>query len=171
MKSPMHSPIAKFAAAHQVAIVLVLLVQLSACAPSQATLESAGDACIDELAALMESKPVLTHLTTLDGQQVLLADFDRLSRNTACVLPEKFYHWKSEVKWVTADTPRGTITHQIRLYHNYLSTCRPDFVDPGRTYGDVAEFYNENGEFMGLAVYSGQGIYCPLPHAKYRGDR
>lgn len=43
------------------------------------------------------------------------------------------------------------------------SACDPDYVDPGRTHGDVAEFYDAQGRFMGLAVYMGNGLYVPLP--------
>jgi hypothetical protein len=165
--------IAVFTAAIAAAIALALLMQLTACGPPKAVLKRTGDTCLFELKAQTESKPVLTHLTTLDQQQVPLADFYRLSRRASspCALPEKFYYWKSEIKWVTDKTPRREIVHQIRLYHNYLSTCRPDLVDPGKTYGDVAEFYNENGDFMGLVVYAGKGLYCPLPYTKYSAPR
>jgi hypothetical protein len=53
------------------------------------------------------------------------------------------------------------------MYLNPLSTCHPDRVNPGRIYGDVAEFYDDDGEFMGLAVYLGQGIYFPIPYSAY----
>jgi hypothetical protein len=152
-------------------IVLIHLVPLAGCAPSQSALAGPSYDCIDKLAALMKSRPDLSHLTTLDGQRVLLGDFYRLSWNASPLgeLPEKFYHWKHEIKWVRARTAGKIISHQIRIYHNYLSTCRPDRPDPGKTHGDVAEFYNEQGEFMGLAVYAGKGLYCPLPYADYSG--
>ena len=62
----------------------------------------------------------------------------------------------------TLAAPRGPVSHRVRIYHNILHTCRPDYRDPLRTHGDVAEFYDEAGRFMGLAVYMGQGLYCPL---------
>jgi hypothetical protein len=43
------------------------------------------------------------------------------------------------------------------------SACDPDYVDPVRTHGDVAEFYDAQGRFMGLAVCMGNGLYLPLP--------
>ena len=61
-----------------------------------------------------------------------------------------------------------TIQHRVRVYYNLMSTCHPDRIDPGRTHGDVAEFYDEKGEFMGLAVYMGKGLYCPLPFSGYK---
>jgi hypothetical protein len=50
-----------------------------------------------------------------------------------------------------------------------MSTCYPDRKDPGQTHGDVAEFYDEKEGFMGLAVYMGAGLYCPLPYSGYKG--
>jgi hypothetical protein len=43
------------------------------------------------------------------------------------------------------------------------SACDPDYVDPGRTHGDAAEFYDAQGRFMGLAVTMGNGFYVPSP--------
>jgi hypothetical protein len=45
------------------------------------------------------------------------------------------------------------------------SDCDPDYVDPERTHGEVAEFYDAQGRFMGLAVYLGNGLNVPLPFA------
>ncbi|CAD7838932.1 MAG: hypothetical protein [Olavius algarvensis Delta 4 endosymbiont] len=86
-----------------------------------------------------------------------------------CVLYPKFYHWKNEIKAMAAQTSRGMVRHRVRTYYNLLSTCYPDRIDPGRTHGDVAEFYDEKGAFMGLAVYMGKGLYCPLPYSGYQG--
>jgi hypothetical protein len=36
---------------------------------------------------------------------------------------------------------------------------------------NITEFYSENGEFMGLAVYLGNGLYYPLPYSKYSGAK
>jgi hypothetical protein len=156
-----------------VAIIVVLLQVLVAmgCASQGLNGTLSLDDCLDRLARRIEEKPVQTYLITLDGQKVNLSEFFRLSLEISplCILPEKFYHWKKEVKMVTAKTLRGLVFHKIRIYHNYLSTCRPDLVDPGKTHGDVAEFYDENGEFMGLAVYVGQGLYYSLPYGGYKG--
>ena len=80
----------------------------------------------------------------------------------------KFYHWDHEIKWVVSTTARGPLKHKIRVYYNPWSICHPEKVDPGRTHGDVAEFYDEKDEFMGLAVYMGQGQYFSLPYPGYR---
>lgn len=87
-----------------------------------------------------------------------------------CVLYPKFYHWINEIKEMAAQTSRGIVRHRIRTYYNLLSTCYPDRIDPGRTHGDVAEFYDEKGAFMGLAVYMGKGLYFPLPYSGYHGS-
>jgi hypothetical protein len=110
----------------------------------------------------------LKYLQTLDGQQILLAEIFAtcLSNWPMCVLYEKFYYWQTEVKEIKSNTPRGEIQHKIRMYHNCLTTCDPEGCDPRKTHGDVAEFYDENGCFMGLAVYMGEGLYCPLPFKK-----
>jgi hypothetical protein len=40
--------------------------------------------------------------------------------------------------------------------------------DPLKTHGDVAEFYDQNGNFMGLGVYMGDGKYCALLYGGYQ---
>jgi hypothetical protein len=40
--------------------------------------------------------------------------------------------------------------------------------DPLKTHGDVAEFYDAEGNFMGIAVYMGKGKYCSLPYGGYQ---
>ena len=52
--------------------------------------------------------------------------------------------------------------------HNCLSTFCPESCDPRKTHGDVAEFYDQKGTFMGLAVYMGNGEYCSLPYDGYK---
>ena len=37
-----------------------------------------------------------------------------------------------------------------------------------KTHGDVTEFYDGNGKFMGLAVYMTDGQYCPIPYDGYK---
>jgi hypothetical protein len=32
----------------------------------------------------------------------------------------------------------------------------------------VAEFYDSDGNFMGLSVYMGDGKYCPLKYDQYQ---
>ena len=105
----------------------------------------------------------------MDGQKIALETFylqcELLWPN--CALYRKFYYWKSEVIDITSQTAGGQANHQIRTYYNLLSTCYPEKTNPGRTYGDVAEFYDASGEFMGLAVYMGEGLYVPLPFPGY----
>jgi len=129
------------------------------------------DACIDQLAAKTKSKPKHTHLTTLDGQKINLDSFTKLclSHSPPCSLPDKFYYWKHEVKWVTSTSSSGPVKHKIRLYYNHLSTCQPGLSDPQKAYGDIAEFYDKHGEFMGMGIYMGKGLYFPLPYFKYSG--
>jgi hypothetical protein len=58
--------------------------------------------------------------------------------------------------------------HQIRCYSNCLSVFCPEKYDPQKTHGDIAEFYDEKGKFMGLSVYMGEGKCCPLPYDGYQ---
>ncbi len=154
-------------------IIIVLLdkLLLMGCASRSPKPMLLFDECLDQLEKRIESSPIQTHLETLDGQKADLNEFFQLCmmNSLVCALPDKFYHWKKEVMLITSKTPNGPVAHKIRIYHNYLSTCRPDIVDPKKTHGDIAEFYNENGEFMGLAVYMGDGIYFPLPYSRYSG--
>lgn len=127
--------------------------------------------CLEIESRRIDDAPALESLQTLDGQSVPLAEFKKLCHRffPNCVLYPKFYHWKNEIIQTAAQTPRGTVWHRVRTYYNLLSTCYPDRVDPGRTHGDVAEFYDEKGVFMGLAVNMGKGLYCPLPYTGYHG--
>jgi hypothetical protein len=129
---------------------------------------SGGDAvqdCLGAAQARLAQAAAWECLPTLDGQCVPLEPFFGACAALwpECVLYPKFYLWESEVRAVTSHPPRGPVSHRVRLYHNILHTCRPAYRDPLRTHGDVAEFYDEDGRFMGLAVYMGQGLYCPLP--------
>jgi len=125
--------------------------------------------CLESEGQRIDAAPTRNRLQTLDGQNVPLAEFTMLCRRRfpSCVLYPKFYHWKNEIKQMATQTPRGTVRHRVRVYYNLLSTCHPEKIDPGRTHGDVAEFYDEKGAFMGLAVYMGKGLYCPLPYSGY----
>ncbi len=154
---------------------LVFMVGLSLSIGSCATLPSPApspEQCLEMEGRRIDAAPVRQHLQTLDGQTVTLAEFIAQCRRLfpACVLYPKFYCWKSEIKQMEAHTARGTVRHSVRVYYNLMSTCYPDKIDPGRTHGDVAEFYNQKGEFMGLAVYMGAGLYCPLPYSRYKGS-
>lgn len=129
--------------------------------------------CLEIEGQRLDTAPARDHLQTLDGQSVPLAEFVLLCRRLFpnCVLYSKFYHWKNEVRQMVAQTPGGSARHRVRSYYNLMSTCYPDRIDPGRTHGDVAEFYDEKGAFMGLAVYMGKGLYCPLPYSGYHGNK
>ena len=85
-----------------------------------------------------------------------------------CGIFEKFYYWSNEIREVVSDTPNGQVKHRIRCYYNCLSTYCPKTCDPLKTHGDVAEFYDGKGAFMGLAVYMGYGKYCSLPYVGYK---
>ena len=129
--------------------------------------------CIERLDQRMKIAPLQSHLFTLDGQKVPLDEFFQqcLIKMPFCTLPKKFYHWKNEVRSVTSRTPQREVNHKVRIYFNYLSTCDPEKTDPKKTHGDIAEFYDAQGIFMGLIVYTGNGLYCPLPYSKYGGNK
>ncbi len=146
-------------------LLLLVAFALMGCAGPRGTPgEETPDDCLRVAQERLKQAPVWECLPTLDGQCVPLASI--LDACEAlwpdCVLYAKFYHWKSEVQAIVSPSPRGPVTHQVRIYHNILHTCRPDYDDPLRTHGDVAEFYDQAGRFMGLAVYMGQGLYSPL---------
>jgi hypothetical protein len=118
---------------------------------------------------IIRSLPQKEYLHTIDGQDIRLHEFFVRCKSMFpwCCLYTKFYYWKSEVKTVTSDSANGQVTHKIRTYHNCLCSCCPQRRDPLKTHGDVAEFYDSEGEFMGLGVYMGAGKYCPLPYGGY----
>jgi hypothetical protein len=125
--------------------------------------------CMAEIVEKTRRAPVKIWMTTLDGQQVDVREFiDFCHRyQPDCNLYEKFYHWQRETKTVVSEGADGAVSHLIRAYLNPLSVCFPAKVDSGRIYGDVAEFYDEKGAFMGLAVYMGLGRYFPIPYSGY----
>lgn len=118
----------------------------------------------------IRSLPDMKYLYTLDGQHVLLAGFYAKCHSLfpQCCLFEKFYYWQNEIRTVVSNTENGAIKHKIRCYYNCLSTFCPKSCDPRKTHGDVAEFYDQSGKFMGLAVYMGVGKYCSLPYDGYK---
>ena len=121
---------------------------------------------IEEIISLPDSK----YLHTLDGQNVLLNEFyDKcLYLWPQCSLFKKFYYWQSEIRKEVSNTKNGMIRHKIRCYHDCISAFCPESRDPKKTHGDVAEFYDGNGNFMGLAVYMGDGKYCALSYDGYK---
>jgi len=118
----------------------------------------------------IRSLPDIQYLYTLDGQSVLLNEFYDKCHYLfpQCVLFDKFYYWQSEIREITSHTENGEINHTIRCYNNCLSTLCPGGYDSQKTHGDVAEFYDSNGNFMGLSVYMGDGKYCTLPYDGYQ---
>jgi hypothetical protein len=121
----------------------------------------------------IKALPAKDYLQTLDGQNVLLNSFFSTCQSMFpwCGIFEKFYYWPNEIREVVSDTPNGQIKHRIRCYYNCLSTYCPKTCDPLKTHGDVAEFYDGKGAFMGLAVYMGYGKYCSLPYDGYQKTR
>ena len=117
----------------------------------------------------IRSLPALQYLQTLDGQKVLLNEFysKSLIHFPRCLLYEKFYYWQSEIREVLSDTKYGKIRHKIKCYNHCRSTFCPEMRDPLKTHGDVAEFYDQEGNFIGLGVYMGDGKYCALPYGGY----
>jgi hypothetical protein len=117
----------------------------------------------------IRSFPEKRYLNTLDGQEVDLNEFyvDCLYLFPKCYLFEKFYYWQSEIREVVSDSENGPVKHKIRCYCNCLSRFCPETCDTQKTHGDVAEFYDSDGNFMGIAVYMGNGKYCSLPYSNY----
>ena len=129
--------------------------------------------CIDQAIKRIKeirSLPEMQFLDTLDGQSVLLSEFydKSLRLFPQCSLFTKFYYWQSEIREVVSNTESGHIKHKIRCYNDCFSSFCPDSCDPRKTHGDVAEFYNQSGNFMGIAVYVGDGKYCSLPFSGYK---
>ena len=118
----------------------------------------------------IKSLPDKKYLYTLDGQNVFLNEFYTkcLCLFPMCNLFEKFYYWQSEIREEVSNIENGEIKHKIRCYNNCLSTFCPESCDPRKTHGDVAEFYDQSGKFMGLAVYMGNGEYCSLQYSGYQ---
>ena len=152
-----------------VGICAVLFV-FCGCSGLPAQSKTTPDQCLAQNIQRLRNLPERKFLDTMDGRQIALEAFylqcERLW--PSCALYRKFYYWKSEVIDITSQTHSGQAEHQIRIYYNLLSTCYPEKTDPGRTHGDVAEFYDPSGKFMGLAVYMGEGLYVPLPYSGYQ---
>jgi hypothetical protein len=152
-----------------VTMILVVPSSMSALSAEEGNSNKYGFKRVIDHALHIRSLPEKHFLRTLDGQDIELAYFYSLCQAMYpwCCLYEKFYYWRNETKSVSSDTPRGSIAHRIRLYYNGMSTYCPDMRDPEKTHGDVAEFYDAQGVFMGLAVYMGGGKYCLLPDSNY----
>ena len=118
----------------------------------------------------IDSLPEKKYLHTLDGQNILLEEFFKecLNHQPYCSLYKKFYYWKSEVKEIISSSSIGPLIHKARMYYSPMSECYPEDADPGKTHGDVAEFYDEEGVFMGLAVYAGEGKYYVIHYSEYK---
>jgi hypothetical protein len=151
--------------------VLLILIMNFACAHGRTAKRAAGDACLQREIKRLASLPEKEVITTLDGQQIHLDHFGNASslNQPGCSLPYKFYHWPNETKEVVSKALLRSISHRIRAYYNLTSICYPEKREEGQMYGDVAEFYDGDLIFMGFAVYVGNGLYCPLPHAGYTG--
>ena len=151
--------------------VLSIFMMNFACAQGGTVRRAAGEACLQREIRRLASLPEKEVITTLDGQRINLNNFLNTSslNQPGCSLPYKFYHWPSETKDADSRGRHRTIQHRIRAYYNLTSTCYPEKRETGRVYGDVAEFYDEDLVFMGFAIYVGNGLYCPLPHAGYTG--
>jgi len=128
-----------------------------------------NDDCIDEIAGSIEAASGGSVILTLDGQVVDLEEFFEKcdQNNPTCSLYKKFHFWHSEIMTIDSLSQSGVVHHRIRAYYSPSSICYPERVNPGRIYGDVAEFYDSEGLFMGIAVYMGEGTYYPLPFSGY----
>jgi len=154
-------------------VCVLFAIVLSGCQILSLKIKSSPQDCIEQMAERLEKLPEKIYLSTLDDQQVNLQEFfEKCSQNRPyCVLYPKFYYWKTEIKSIESKSETGIVQHKIRMYYNFLSTCHPEKVDPSRTHGDVVEFYDTGGVFMGLGVYIGKGLYWPLPYSQYKGKK
>ena len=127
------------------------------------------DKAIDRIIAI-RSMPELKYLHTLDGKDVALNEFHAKCYRLypKCSLFSKFYYWQNEIKEIVSATTNEQTKYKIRCYFNCLTTFCSKNYDPRKTHGDVAEFYDSKGNFMGLATYMGDGKYCPLAYDGYR---
>ncbi len=144
--------------------ILMAMAGIAGCAGAAPLADDPPEDCLQVAQNRLDQTPAWDCLPTLDDQCIPLAPLFALCDALwpDCVVYPKFYLWQSEIKTITSQTPRGPVQHRIRIYHNTLATCRPQYHDPLRTHGDVAEFYDPSGRFMGLGVYMGQGLYVPL---------
>ncbi len=151
------------------ASILIVWPQLSAVAASAEQIKDWVNAAAERTNAI-KALPVKTHIKTLDGKIVPLEQFFVACHAMFpwCGMFEKFYYWENEIREVVSDSPNGSVKHKIRCYYNCLSTICPQTCDSLKTHGDIAEFYDAEGNFMGLAVYMGKGKYCPLPYSDYQ---
>lgn len=151
------------------AVVLLAWPQRFVVAASSEQIENCVDAAAERTITI-KSLPVKTHIQTLDGKMVPLKQFFAYCHAIFpwCGIFEKFYYWKNETREVVSDTPRGRVKHKIRCYFNCLSTYCHKRCDALKTHGDIAEFYDAKGNFMGIAVYMGKGKYCSLPYCDYK---
>lgn len=149
--------------------LLFVLIAIHACTNLIVSKKLLGEACLDAEIERLDGLPEKQVLNMLDGQEINLIEFVAMSsfKQPCCSLPRKFYYWPNEVKEIYSLALEKKVTHQIRTYSNLMSTCYPERIDTGRIYGDVAEFYDQNGTFIGFTVYCGQGLYCPLPYSGY----
>lgn len=157
-------------ASARIFVCVLFVAGLTGCQIFSLKIKSSSQDCIQQMVQRLEELPEKKYLNTLDGQQVDLQEFfEKCSQNWPyCVLYPKFYYWKTEIKSIESKSETGVVQHKIRMYYNFLSTCHPEKVDPGRTHGDVVEFYDTEGMFMGIGVYIGNGLYWPLPYSHYK---
>ena len=150
-------------------IILLVWLQRPVVAASVEPIENWVNTAAERTNAI-KALPAKAHINTLDGKIVSLEPFFVACRAMFpwCSLFEKFYYWENEIREILSDSPNGKVKHKIRCYHNCLSTICPQRCDPLKTHGDVAEFYDAEGNFMGIAVYMGKGKYCSLPYSDYQ---
>lgn len=150
-------------------VILLVWSQRSVVAASGAQIGNCVDAAAVRTNAI-KALPVKAHIKTLDGKIVSLKQFFAACHVMFpwCGMFEKFYYWENEIREVVSDSLNGRVKHKIRCYYNCLSTICPQICDPLKTHGDIAEFYDVEGNFMGIAVYMGNGKYFSLPYGDYQ---
>lgn len=153
-------------------IGIIIFLLINNCATILSIGEVNPERCVQAAIERIESLPQKNYLLTLDGQNILLEEFfnECLRYQPYCTIYKKYYYWKSEVKEIISNSSIGFLTHKVRMYQSPMSECYSEDTDPGKTHGDVAEFYDEKGVFMGLAVYTGEGKYYVINYSGYKRD-
>ncbi|OGF24784.1 hypothetical protein A2331_04100 [Candidatus Falkowbacteria bacterium RIFOXYB2_FULL_34_18] len=135
-----------------------------------------------ELMDELKEKPGQDYVETLDGQKVDLRPFGIYSQyDWQICIPEKFYHWKSDVIETTSKCESGQLVlHKVKRYWA-PRTIASDYAeihgygsqkDLHSGFGDFAEVYESGtNKFMGFLLYVGNGEYFIMPDFKYQAER
>jgi len=149
--------------------LIVIFLLINSCSTTFSIKKIDSERCVEATIKRIDSLPQKEYLRTLDGQNILLEEFftECLNHQPYCSLYKKFYYWKNEVKEIISNSSVGPLTHKTRMYYSPMSECYPGEANLDKTHGDVVEVYDEEGVFMGLAVYAGEGNYYVIRYSGY----